>query len=95
MTASASDDILKRLDEIARHPGDPEKDALWISLIIARNPGSGDFSKLVKNIEAAGLKVFIPTPFAHMAAILERWGFRPQIMPNGVEAWSRPPGDAK
>ena len=65
-------------------------DAIWISLIFANHPGKGDFSRLVKNLEAAALKVIVPTPFAHMAAILTAWGYQPFQHPDGLEVWCRP-----
>lgn len=49
---------------------------IMLSLVNARHPGQGHFSRLVKAIEADGFAVAVPTPFAHMRAILTKWGFK-------------------
>lgn len=50
-------------------------DRITISVIMAKHRGRGDFSRLVKAIEADGFDVAVPTPLAQMRAILQRWGF--------------------
>jgi len=67
---------------------------VWISAIISKKPGRGNFSQLVKAIEAKGYTVKVPTPFPHMVAILKHWGFRQTFewaeeMGEDVEVWVR------
>lgn len=72
-----------------RSPG-----VVTISFIVAKNIGKGVFSRLVKAIEADGLKVQVPTPLGQMRAILTRWGFKPTMVYDQdsgehVEEWAR------
>jgi hypothetical protein len=48
---------------------------IMVSLIIARNPGKGAFSRLLRTIEASGFSVAVPCPLGHMEAILQHKGF--------------------
>jgi len=64
------------------------EDAVWISLIISKSPGSCNLSKLFKTIWGQGRKVVVPTPFAHMQAILQAKGFL-RSFDNGCEIWTR------
>jgi len=64
-------------------------DRVIVSLIISKNPGKGNLSKLFNAIWATGRTVAVPTPFAHMRAILERNGFR-QTFDEGCEVWVKP-----
>lgn len=43
-----------------------EKERVMISLIISNHPGQGNLSALFNAIEGLGLRVAVPTPFAHM-----------------------------
>lgn len=73
-------------------------DRVSVSFIESRVRGRGDFSRLVKAIEAEGLRVAVPTPLGHMTEILTRWGFTPHYEPFDQEAgimepceiWERP-----
>jgi len=72
-----------------RSPG-----VVTISFIEAKNIGKGAFSRLVKAIEADGLKVQVPTPLGQIRAILTRWGFKPTMVHDQdsgehVEEWAR------
>ena len=64
------------------------------SMVIARSPGAGAFSRLVRNIEANGCRVLVPTPMGKMPAILKRWGFVRTIghdeKMGAVDVWKRP-----
>ena len=52
-------------------------DRVFISMIVCKNQGRGDFSRLLAAIEVEGFKVAVPTPSGPMRAILERKGFKP------------------
>ena len=58
-----------------------------LSLVIARYPGKGALTDLIKSIEVLGLKVAVPCPLAQMKAILRKWDFRPN------EEWSDATGE--
>lgn len=78
-----------------------EGDRITISFIECQHKGRGDFSRLVKAIEAEGLRVAVPTPLGRMDAILTRWGFIPHTerfavdIPDPVEVWERPANTPK
>lgn len=66
-----------------------------IYIIIANPPGKGSFRALVKNIENAGFKVAVPTPYKNMKRILIKQGFEPcdehdEATGGTVEMWMRP-----
>lgn len=66
---------------------------IFISLISSRHEGQGNLSVLFKNIEALGLRVAVPTPFARMQAILEHKGFVMHTEDMGMgacEIWEKP-----
>ena len=71
-----------------------EDDRVMISMIISRKPGQGHLSRLLDAIGSQGYRVGVPTPFAHMAAILERKGYVPHTEDAGemgpVEVWEKP-----
>jgi hypothetical protein len=48
---------------------------ILISIIFSKEEGKGNLSALFAAIEDLGLRVAVPTPFAHMQAILEHKGF--------------------
>lgn len=61
-----------------------------IIAIIARQPGTGAFRRLVAGIEEAGFRPVVVEPFAQMQAILRRWGWRARVVGKGVhrqEQW--------
>jgi len=82
----SSDGLIQPDSELARRLGftsDKFEGWLWkhdkyiyISSIISKKPGSGNFRSLVNNILKLGFGVKVPTPSTQMRAILERWGFR-------------------
>ena len=61
-------------------------DRVMISMIISLQPGKGNLSALFAAIEALGLRVAVPAPFAHMREILRRKGFK-KSHENGGELW--------
>jgi hypothetical protein len=67
---------------------------VMVSLLIARQPGRGAFSRMVRCIEADGFRVAVPCPLRQMTAILLRWGFRPHWeeseLQGVVDVWERP-----
>lgn len=69
-------------------------DRVIVSLIESRHPGQGNLSRLFAAIEARGLRVAVPTPFAHMQAILRRKGFVPYT-DGPVEVWEKPHEEAQ
>jgi hypothetical protein len=68
-------------------------DCILLSLVIARQPGRGSLSRLIRAVEARGYRVAIPTPLWRMRAILEHWGWQPReerYLNEPVEVWERP-----
>lgn len=68
---------------------------ILVSLIIAREPGKGAFSRLLRTIEANGFTVAVPCPLGRMEAILQRKGFvcgyeEDKHFGEQVEVWRRP-----
>jgi hypothetical protein len=65
-----------------------------ISFIVSLDPDTGNFSRLVRAIEAQGFTVAVPTPFARMQSIVNRWGFKPEIREDKkygpCSVWVRP-----
>lgn len=58
------------------------ENAVWLSLIISRQPGKGHLSQLFKDIWATGRDVVVPTPLGHMEAICQAKGFVPLHDPD-------------
>lgn len=52
-----------------------EGKVIIISLIMSKNPGNGNFSRLLKAITEAGYYIEVPTPFPMMEKILRKKGF--------------------
>ena len=52
---------------------------VWISVIISKQAGQGNLSRLFAAIEDKGLKVAVPNPFPHMQRILTHKGFHETI----------------
>lgn len=50
-------------------------DDIWISVIISKNSGKGNLSRLFKAILHKGYNIKVPTPFSKMEAILRNHGF--------------------
>lgn len=66
---------------------------VMVSLISSKVEGKGNLSALFNNIEALGLSIAVPTPFARMQAILERKGFVMHIEDTEMgacEVWAKP-----
>lgn len=47
-----------------------------IVAIYATHPGQGAFRRLIKGIQAAGLRPIVVEPMLDMPAILQRWGWK-------------------
>jgi len=68
-----------------------EGNRIIISLIFSNHPGQGHFKNLIASIENKGYDVAVPTPFANMQNILNKWGFVPHYLKTEeVELWMRP-----
>lgn len=70
------------------------KGVCTVSFVAAKVMGTGAFSRLVKAIEADGIKIEVPTPLPLMRAIIRRWGFKPSRQwsddfQDHVEVWTR------
>ena len=52
-------------------------DTIWVSLIVSKHPGEGNFRRLMENILETEACVVVPTPSPsnRMCGILERMGF--------------------
>lgn len=48
---------------------------VWISIIESKKPNHGNLSRLFDTILSQGRAVKVPTPFAHMEAIVRHKGF--------------------
>jgi len=59
---------------------------IYISFIESLQPGQGHLSELFNNILKSGHGIKVPTPFAHMKAIIKRKGFREASEPFAPEA---------
>lgn len=59
-------------DDCYVYEGDAE---IWCSLMIARNPGQGAFSRLLGEIDKRGKVAVVPCPLGRMVDILRRKGF--------------------
>jgi hypothetical protein len=59
---------------------------VWFSLLWARKPRSGAFSRLLAAVEAQGRRVIVPFPLGNMREILTRRDF----VPFGDGTWRRP-----
>lgn len=71
---------------------------VFIVAILAKEPGSGAFRRLINNITAAGLTPVVVCPVGViMPAILKRWRYRCAVRGRGferVDEW-RPPAKSK
>lgn len=56
-----------------------EGKALYIPFIESNHPGKGDLSRLFKSLTEKGFEIRVPTPFAHMEAILQGKGCKLSI----------------
>ncbi len=69
-------------------------DRIMVSMVMSKQEGRGNLSKLFDNIEASGHKVAVPTPLGKMGVILQRKGFVPHVEHDhdmgAVEVWMRP-----
>ena len=59
---------------------------IYISFIESLQPGQGHLSELFENILKLGYGIKVPTPFAHMKAILKKKGFKQISEPFAPEA---------
>ena len=59
---------------------------IYISFIESLQPGQGHLSELFDNILKLGYGIKVPTPFAHMKAIITKKGFRETTEPFAPEA---------
>ena len=59
---------------------------IYISFIESHQPGEGHLSELFENILKQGYGIKVPTPSAHMKAIIEKKGFKPTEEPFAPEA---------
>ena len=59
-------------DDCYLYEGDTE---IWCSLMIAKNPGQGAFSRLLHEIARRGKVAVVPCPLGAMTEILRRKGF--------------------
>ena len=69
-------------------------DRVLISMIVSLQEGKGNVRALFDAIEASGLKVAVPTPFARMKKIIQKRGFKMHIEHDPVmgpcEVWQLP-----
>ncbi|HTE35740.1 MAG TPA: hypothetical protein VK630_04275 [Reyranella sp.] len=65
-------------------------DEIQISLISAKCPGRGAFSRLLARIESAGRVVRVVSPLPVMQTILIRKGFTSADLGTRFTVWSRP-----
>ncbi len=75
-------------------------DSIYISVIISKQPGKGNFSKLINNILKMGYKVKVPIPLGLMRLILLKKGLKKTyewdyVYMDYVEVWVKEPDDYK
>lgn len=58
---------------------------IYISFIISLQSGKGHLSELFQNIQKKGYGIKVPTPFAHMRAIIKKKGFHKTVEPFAPE----------
>lgn len=51
----------------------------FVSAVFSKQPGKGNFGRLLANIESLGFSVKVPCPLAVMQSILTRKGFGPSV----------------
>jgi hypothetical protein len=71
-------------------------DAIYVSFVVSRQPGQGNFSALVDSILSNGCAVKVPTPLGKMRDILQHKGFSPSMefddeLGEAVEVWCKQP----
>ena len=59
---------------------------IYLSFIESLQPGKGHLSELFENILKRGYGIKVPTPSAHMKAIVEKKGFKQTVEPFAPEA---------
>jgi len=52
-----------------------ENGILWISMVLAKHKGAGDFRSMMQNIESMGITFRIPTPIGNMVRICMKQGW--------------------
>jgi hypothetical protein len=58
-----------------------------IVAIYAKRPGNGAFSRLIRNIVAAGLSPVVIAPMLTMPAILAHWGWTSRQVGHDFDTW--------
>jgi hypothetical protein len=48
---------------------------IWISAVMSKQPGKGNYSRLIKNLHKAGFLIKVPAPFPNMVEICKHLGF--------------------
>ena len=70
------------------------KNGHWIiiSFIESKDPGKGNFKKLIRSIKDFHFDVAVPTPMKQMESILMKWGWKPSCIDDkvfgDVELWT-------
>lgn len=49
---------------------------IWISVIMSKQEGQGNFKKLLDKIKESGYKIIVPTPFPRMQKICKKRGLK-------------------
>jgi hypothetical protein len=48
---------------------------IWISAVMSKQPGKGNYSRLIKNLRKAGFTIKVPSPMPRMEEICKHMGF--------------------
>jgi len=70
---------------------------IYSSFIVSKEPGTGNFRRLVERILELGYGVKIPTPIGVMEIIVRKWGFKrteeyDEDVGEYAEVWVKEPG---
>lgn len=58
---------------------------IWVSLIISKNEGKGNFLNLLNNLKALKFNFIIPNPSKRMFGISQKFGFSELCILEGTE----------
>jgi len=74
----------------------PDKQGIYISFIVSKQPGQGNLLELLKAILESGRRILVPTPSGRMRNILRRQKFRAGLewseeVKEHFECWVKEP----
>lgn len=67
----------------------------WLSLVVSKEPGQGNLSRVLKNLRELGMEVRVPTPSSDMEMILTANGYEMHVDAQGGREMRSPPRTAE